>query len=96
MSQHLIGADLSPSIVKEAQTLRPSLYDGVYIGDVTELFHSYSSKPQAISLIIAADSYIYFGDLMPLFASMAAGLRKGGNGYAAFTLENVGYENEKR
>jgi len=40
-----------------------------------------------ISLIIAADSYIYFRDLVPLFESMQEGLEHGG--YVAFTLESV-------
>jgi len=48
----------------------------------------------SISLIIAADSYIYFGDLVPLFSSMEKGLITGG--FVAFTLENVSQDNEKR
>jgi predicted TPR repeat methyltransferase len=47
-----------------------------------------------VSLIIAADSYIYFGDLVPLFKSMEEGLEDGG--FAAFTLEGVSEENGKR
>lgn len=57
--------------------------------DVTKVFHD--KKP--ISMIIAADSYIYFGDLVPLFESMEAGLMDGG--IATFTLENAPDEYEK-
>jgi predicted TPR repeat methyltransferase/Tfp pilus assembly protein PilF len=89
VSQHLIGVDLSQGILDEAVKVRPTLYDQVLVGDVTQVFRD--QKP--ISLIIAADSYIYFGDLDPLFESMQEGLKDGG--YAAFTLENVDVENEK-
>ena len=70
--------------------MRPNLYDTTKVGDFMEIFRS--MKP--ISLIIAADSYIYFGDLVPLFQAMKDGLADGG--IIAFTLENVSEEDEKR
>jgi predicted TPR repeat methyltransferase len=84
ISGTLIGVDLSRAILDQAQQKRPGLYDDVRVGDVTEVFHEFESK---ISLIVAADSFIYFGDLDPLFESMFKGLSDGG--YIAFTLENV-------
>lgn len=89
MSQHLIGVDLSAAILDEAEKARPGLYDERIVGDVTEVFRA--KKP--ISLIVAADSYIYFGDLVPLFESMQDSLSD--DGHVAFTLENVGEESEK-
>lgn len=89
VSERLIGVDLSPAILYEAQKARPALYDELREGDITQAFREV--KP--ISLIIAGDSYIYFGDLDPLFQSMEEGL--GEDGYAAFTLENVESESEK-
>ena len=83
ISQHLIGVDLSEVILEEARRLRPNLYDETVVGDVTQVF--VEKKP--ISLIVAADSYIYFGDLGVFFQSMREGLEEGG--FAAFTLENV-------
>lgn len=88
VSEHLIGVDLSQVILDEAQKLRPDLYDERIEGDVTEVFR----KKKPISLIVAADSYIYFGDLDPLFASMEESLDDGG--YVAFTLENVNEDDE--
>ena len=79
---------MSQAIIDEAQKLRPNLYDEAIAGDVTDAFRE--KKP--ISLIVAADSYIYFGDLVPLFESMQEGLSEGG--IVAFTLENVDAENE--
>jgi predicted TPR repeat methyltransferase len=64
------------------------LYDETIADDITEVFRA--RKP--ISLIVAADSYIYFGDLVPLFESMEEGLAY--DGVVAFTLENVDAENE--
>jgi predicted TPR repeat methyltransferase len=89
ISQYLIGVDLSPAILREAEKARPNLYNETIAGDVTKVFVNKSP----ISLIVAADSYIYFGDLEPLFASMEEGLAEGG--FAAFTLENVDVENEE-
>jgi hypothetical protein len=51
--------DLSEAILDEAEKLRPNLYNERIAGDVTEIFRQ--KKP--LSLIVAADSYIYFGDL---------------------------------
>lgn len=84
----MIGVDLSEAILDEAERLRPKLYDERIMGDVTEVFR----RKKPISLIVAADSYIYFGDLDPLFASMQDGLDM--DAYVAFTLENVDAENE--
>jgi len=66
------------------------LYDETIAGDVITVFRD---RKHLISLIVAGDSYIYFGDLDPLFEAMDEGLQPGG--YAAFTLENVDEENEK-
>ena len=88
MSSYLIGVDLSQAIIDEAKKLRPNLYDEAIAGDVTDVFRE--KKP--ISLIVAADSFIYFGDLVPLFESMHEGLAD--DGIVAFTLENVDADNE--
>lgn len=66
------------------------MYDERIAGDLVEVFRA----KQPVSLIIAADSYIYFGDLVPLFESMEESLVPGG--FAAFTLENVSKEDEVR
>ncbi len=85
----MVGVDLSAVILEEANKARPHLYNETRAGDVTQIFR----ELQPISLIVAADSYIYFGDLNPLFESMKESL--GDGGYVAFTLENVDSDNEK-
>mmetsp|Transcript_8071 Transcript_8071/g.11529 ORF Transcript_8071/g.11529 Transcript_8071/m.11529 type:complete len:493 (+) Transcript_8071:45-1523(+) len=89
ISEYLIGVDLSPSIIDEANKARPNLYNETRVGDITEFFRDL--KP--ISLIVAADSFIYFGDLVPLFESIEEGLAD--NGIIAFTLENVPNDTEE-
>mmetsp|Transcript_14596 Transcript_14596/g.22515 ORF Transcript_14596/g.22515 Transcript_14596/m.22515 type:complete len:498 (+) Transcript_14596:2-1495(+) len=90
ISDILVGVDLSQAILIEAETKRPNLYNETIVADLTQVF---SEKAKMIDLIIAADSYIYFGDLEQLFAAMEQGLVDGG--YAAFTLEKVEKEDQQ-
>lgn len=85
----LIGVDLSATIIKEAEKARPGLYDTLREDNIMDVL----SEIKPLSLIIAGDSYIYFGDLHPIFQAMEEGLDDGG--YVAFTLENVAKETEK-
>jgi predicted TPR repeat methyltransferase len=89
ISKTLIGVDLSEEILKKAVETRPKLYDLVLAADVTEVFRS--RRP--INLIVGGDSFIYFGDLGPLLSAAFDGLVV--KGYIAFTLENVGEDDEK-
>ncbi|OEU09404.1 S-adenosyl-L-methionine-dependent methyltransferase [Fragilariopsis cylindrus CCMP1102] len=88
ISSHLIGVDLSEAILDEAERLRPNLYNERIVGDITEVFR----RKKPISLIVAADSFIYFGDLDPLFDAIEDGLDH--EAYIAFTLENTDAETE--
>lgn len=90
VTRTLVGVDLSAAIIDQAQTKRPGLYDIVRVGDVMDIFSEYAGQ---ISLIIAADSFIYFGDLLPLMEAMGQGVQQ--DGFAAFTLENVSLESEE-
>jgi predicted TPR repeat methyltransferase len=90
VSKTLIGVDLSQAIFDQALLQRPGLYDEVIAGDVLQAFRKYRA---GLSLIIAADRYIYFGNLDPLFKAMNQGLEEGG--LAAFTLENVSVDDER-
>ncbi len=88
ISLYLVGVDLSLAIIEQANLNRPGLYNETKVGDIIEIFREL--KP--VSLIVAGDSYIYFGDLNPLFESVSDSLV--GGGYAAFTLEDVDVESE--
>lgn len=90
MSSTLIGIDISPKIIEQAKQTHP-VYDEYRIGDVTEVLKQF---PQTVSLLVAADTFIYFNDLTRLFQAMNSALVEGG--YAIFSLENVPKDNEKR
>lgn len=67
------------------------MYDEYKVGDAIEVLQLY---PKNASLIVAADTFIYFNDLSKLFAALAGALEEGG--YVVFSLENVSKENERR
>jgi len=90
VSSTLIGVDLSEAILLEAEKARPNLYNELVAEDLIEVFTK--KHAGSIDLIVAADSYIYFGDLDPLFDAMQTGVKEGG--YLAFTLENVSEDTE--
>jgi predicted TPR repeat methyltransferase len=85
-----VDLNLSRAILDQAVSQRPGLYDEVIAGDVIQTFHD---KASSLSLIIAADSFIYFGNLDPLLTALHMGLTNDG-GLAAFTLENVNVDDE--
>mmetsp|Transcript_3382 Transcript_3382/g.6861 ORF Transcript_3382/g.6861 Transcript_3382/m.6861 type:complete len:477 (-) Transcript_3382:30-1460(-) len=87
VSRTLVGMDLSQRIIDEAKIKRPGLYDRTFVGDIVDGVRKEKGK---IDLVVAADSFIYFGDLSVLFGSIREGLNVGG--YLAFTLEDVGKE----
>lgn len=94
ISQTLIGVDLSLAIINLAKHSRPEIYTEFKTGDITTILHQYAQQEKKISLLVAADTFIYFNDLNSLFAAMEAGLEEGG--YAVFSLENASVENENR
>ncbi|KAL9191055.1 hypothetical protein ACHAXT_000761 [Thalassiosira profunda] len=94
ISDTLIGVDLSPKILDLARERRPNVYDELKTGDIIEILHQYGEQKEQVSLLVAADTFIYFNDLNDLFDLTQAGLEEGG--YAVFSLENVSVDNEKR
>jgi predicted TPR repeat methyltransferase len=77
----LEGIDLSPVMLAKAR--ERAIYDALATADVVEHLKKFTT---AFDLIVAADVLVYFGDLSPLFAAVAAALVPGG--LFAFTLEN--------
>ena len=92
----LWGVDLSFEMLERADARR--LYDEL---EVVELTAFLIEHPEHFDLIVAADVFCYFGDLVPVLTAAAAALRPGGrlvftverdtgNGMAAFTLQANG------
>ena len=79
------GVDLSPRMLAEAR--RKDLYETLVEGElVAYLQHSIDRDP-AYDAVFAADSFIYIGDLGPVFAGVAGCLSPGG--VFAFSVEAI-------
>ncbi len=82
VAQSLVGVDLAPAMLVEAQ--RTGLYDRLERADVVNFLKSH---PDSFDLALAADLLIYIGDLEPLFAAASKSLRPGG--WLAISIESI-------
>ncbi|HEX8915501.1 MAG TPA: methyltransferase, partial [Humisphaera sp.] len=80
IARSLLGVDLSPAMVAKARGR--NLYDRVDVGDLVDVL---ARHPASFDLLVAADVFVYLGDLAPTFEAAAAALRPGG--LLAFTVE---------
>ena len=77
----LRGVDLSPAMIDEAR--QAEIYDGLEVGDVVEAL---AAEPAArVDLILAADVFVYLGELAPAFSAARRALAPGG--LLTFTVE---------
>jgi predicted TPR repeat methyltransferase len=83
--ERLEGVDLSPAMLAKAR--ERGLYDALEAVDIVDCLRRFSA---AFDLIVAADAFVYCGDLQPVFAAAAAALVRGG--LFAFTLESFAGE----
>jgi predicted TPR repeat methyltransferase len=79
-AKQLDGVDLSPAMLARAQAR--DLYEELRVGEAMADMHAHRSQ---YDLAVAADVFVYFGDLVPLCAAAAACLRP--QGRLIFTLE---------
>lgn len=78
----LTGVDLSPAMLALART--KGCYQRLVAGDLTRFL---AAEPEAsVDLCLAADVFIYLGDLAPVLAAIARVLRP--DGYLAFTVQS--------
>jgi predicted TPR repeat methyltransferase len=76
----LDGVDLSTNMLELARG--KAVYDELHAGDVVEYLNNMTRR---YPLILAADVFVYIGDLAPVFAAAKKGLTAGG--HFAFTVE---------
>ncbi|HUO53340.1 MAG TPA: methyltransferase domain-containing protein [Rhodoblastus sp.] len=82
-ARHMSGVDLSPAMIEQARA--KGIYDRLVAGDLGEFL---AGEPaDAADLVIAADVFVYLGDLDPVFAGVARVLRNGG--LFAFTCQSL-------
>lgn len=84
----LAGCDLSPRMIERARVKLQQdgtpLYDKLAVAGLTAFL---SSRPDASAdLVVAADVFVYLGELAPSFAQSARVLRRGG--LFAFTVQS--------
>jgi predicted TPR repeat methyltransferase len=85
--EQLAGVDLSAAMVEEAR--RTGVYDALEVGDVAAFLRA--QAPGEADLILAADVFVYLGDLAPTLLAAAAALAP--DGLVAFTTEAEAGEN---
>ncbi len=69
----LCGVDLSKGMIEKAR--ERGIYDQLDIGELLDVL---KRSPRSFDLIVAADVFIYVGDLAEVFEAVAACLRPGG------------------
>lgn len=82
VARRLVGVDLSPGMLDKAR--QRGVYDELIEAELTEYLRRIS---QMFDLIISADTFIYFGELLPVFQGAAAALREGG--FCVFSVEQA-------
>lgn len=78
----LAGVDLSPRMVEKAR--ERGIYDALVVDEVVAALRA---RPQAWELLVAADVFVYIGDLGPVLAAAQAALRPGG--WLLFSVEQA-------
>lgn len=82
LASRLTGIDVSPGMLHQAERLQ--IYDQLVQDDV---IHYLNSRQEPCDLVLAADVFIYLGDLNVIFQAVARVLRCGG--LFAFSLETT-------
>jgi predicted TPR repeat methyltransferase len=80
LAAELVGVDLSPAMVMQAQA--KDLYDRTAVGDLMTFLEDEESE---FDLMLAADVFVYFENLRPVLEAARRHLEPGG--LIAFTLE---------
>ncbi len=82
LAARLVGVDLSTAMIATARST--GVYDELALGDVVEFMVKTAAS---FDLILAADLFIYIGDLEELFSAAAKALRP--RGLLAFSIETI-------
>ncbi len=80
LAHTLVGIDLSPKMIEHAH--QRDIYDQLIVGEVVGVT---SKLEENFHLILAADVFVYLGDLAPVFAAVREKLFSGG--LFAFSVE---------
>jgi len=81
LAGRLIGVDLSAAMIAKAD--EKGIYDETHVAKIEDFLNA--AEPADHDLVLAADVFVYVGDLAPIFADIAKSLAPGG--LLAFTVE---------
>jgi len=89
ISQSIIGVDISSKMIAKAKL--KDCYDDLVVSEINSyLLRSLANASFSVDIIIAADVFVYFGELEEVFQLCKALLQKGHHsGYFAFTVESL-------
>jgi len=82
LARHLTGIDLSPRMLARAR--ERGFYDRLIEGDIVQVL---AGQDASFDLVVAADVFVYIGDLEAVVASAGQVLRPGG--WLAFSVETL-------
>ncbi|MEJ2646755.1 MAG: methyltransferase domain-containing protein [Gammaproteobacteria bacterium] len=81
-AKRLVGVDLSARMVDRAR--ERGLYDDLHVDDLVNVM---AAEPNAYDLVLAADVFVYIGELSDIFEACRNGLRP--DGLFAFSTETL-------
>jgi len=79
-ADRLVGVDLSTGMLAKAR--EKAVYDDLVAGELTAFLRD---RPDGFDVVVASDTFNYFGELTELFAAAAGALHR--SGLLVFTLE---------
>lgn len=82
---HMLGIDLSPAMIRQSEAR--GVYDELRVESVDDTLRAAASGGTPFELIVAADLFIYIGNLDPIFEGCVCALKPGG--YFAFSTEDT-------
>jgi predicted TPR repeat methyltransferase len=82
VASYLKGVDLSPKMIAEARA--KNIYHDLVVGEIVEVM---KADPNSYDIVVAADVFVYLGDLMPVLTAARERLVPGG--YLIFSVERV-------
>ena len=83
LAGRLVGVDLSPAMIAKAGA--KGVYDETHVAKIEDFVGAAAALHARYDLVLAADVFVYVGDLAPIFAGIGKILATGG--LLAFTVE---------
>ncbi len=83
--EQLHGNDLSPEMIKIAE--QKEIYDEIYLADALEFLERPENQQTGYDIVLAADFFIYIGNLAPIFAAVREVMTAGG--LFVFSVESL-------